>query len=140
MKIAIIYKTFFGASLKYAEWLHNEIDSQIFVMKNFKKEEFDTFDTIVIISGTYMGGMPLARFLVKHWPAISEKKIIVAAVGMVPPDSEASVSSYNKIPEEIRSKIKYFKLPGELRKRRGDEIMKNSLKIVKECVLQEITR
>jgi hypothetical protein len=61
-----------------------------------------------------MGQIRLLGYLKKRWSVIQGKRVILIAVGMAPPESPDSRKSYEKIPEEIRNKIKYFKLPGKI--------------------------
>jgi hypothetical protein len=60
--------------------------------------------------------MPLVGFLKENWSVLQGKRVFVAAVGAVPPESPASERSYRSIPADIRSQIWYIKIPGKLAK------------------------
>ncbi|HPW48047.1 MAG TPA: flavodoxin domain-containing protein [Candidatus Saccharibacteria bacterium] len=114
MKTAIFYKSHLGSTKTYAAWIQKKIKANLFLFRQFKKVKIENYDTVIVASGTYIGKMPLVKFLTKAWPYIKDKNIIVIAVGMVSPHDDDSLKSYNSIPEHIRSSIKYFKLPGKI--------------------------
>lgn len=110
----ICFKTKHGATERYMNWLAEEIGAEL---KNFKeitrKEDFSGYEIVVVSSGTYAGLMPLKRFLKKYWGKLQSKRLVVVAVGAAPAEDPWSLRSYNRIPEKIREKIKYFKIMGD---------------------------
>lgn len=135
MKTLIIYKSYLGTTKKYAEWLVEETKGDIFQMKEKKKIDWNLYDKVVIMSGTYAGWMPLARFLKKNWDKIVNKKTVVIAVGAAPEDDPWSQKTYLKIPGTIRQKIKYFKIFGSMPKdeKSVGQVKKENLnRIIKE--------
>jgi len=127
MKTAVIYKSFLGTTEKYAKWLSEEINAALFKFGQIKRDQFDNYDILIVSSGTYASWMPLTGYLKRIWQYIKNKKVVVAAVGAVPEDDEWSKKSYEKIPIAIRSKIKYFKIPGKLGKQTDKDIKKENL-------------
>jgi len=114
MKNLICYKTRFGATKKYMEWLAEAINADLRTFSETKgKDAFSNYDTIVVSSATYAGLMPLNHFLKKNWKHLQDKNVIVVAVGAAAADDPWSIKSYNRIPQKIRDKIKYFKIRGE---------------------------
>jgi flavodoxin len=116
MKIAVVYKSILGSTKKYATWLSEQLNGDLFKFNEINKEILLEYDIIVVSSGTYAGQMPLVSFLKKNWPVLSQKKVFVVAVGMAPAEDKASKSSYEMIPGYIRENIEYVKLPGKLLK------------------------
>jgi hypothetical protein len=72
------------------------------------------YDLIIVCSPTYIGQIRLLGYLKKRWSVLQGKRVILIAVGMAPPESPDSRESYESIPEEIRNRIRYFKLPGKI--------------------------
>ncbi len=134
MKTVIIYKTFLGTVKQYAKWLQTEIQSDLFKMNEIKGEKLDNYDLFIIMSGTYVGMMPLIRYLKGNWSILKDKKVIAVAIGAAPPDDPWSIRSYKKIPENIRNKIKYFKLPGKIGKTEVEKVRKENLDQVIEYI------
>lgn len=132
MKTAIIYKSFLGTTKKYAQWLGEELGANVFGFGQIKKEELGEYDIIVISSGTYASWMPLVSYVKKVWGYIKDKKVVIVAVGAAPPDVEWSIRSYKKIPQNIREKVKYFKLsPKSVEKTAGIAKKENINPVVK---------
>ncbi len=110
MTTVIVYHSVFHATEQYARWLGEALGVEARPMRS--KGDLSPFDRIIVMSGTYAGGMPLVKFLTKHWPELSGKQVVVVAVGAAPPDDPQSLLSYERIPAEIRAKITYFKIRG----------------------------
>lgn len=127
MKTLVTYKTYLGSSGKYANWIAEKMEGETLVFSRAKNNHLNEFDTIVVVSGTYMGQMPLVRFLKKHWSVLKSKNVVVVAVGAAPENDPWSLKSYNAIPEEIRAKIEYFKLPSSIEKKGREAIKKSSI-------------
>ena len=114
MKIIVVYRSYLGMTKHYAQWLGEEFAADIVDFRKVKNTTFDTYDIVIITSGTYAGKMPLVNFLKKYWEVLAHKKVIVMAVGIAPAEDEYSIKSYEMIPSEIRSRIRYFKVPGNM--------------------------
>jgi len=134
MKTNIYYKSTFGSTKKYAYWLHNELDSNIFKFNEATGDNLAEAEKIIVLSGTYAGQMPLVKFLIEHWDKIQTKKVIVVAVGAGAADSEGSETSHNLIPLNIQKKISYIKLPGQMLNPEKNAVKSENLKPVLELI------
>ncbi len=113
MRTVIIYSSTLGTTKKYAMWLREAREADLSKANAGQRSALD-YDLIIVCSPTYMGQIRLLGYLKKRWSVIQGKRVIFIAVGMAPPESPDSRKSYEKIPEEIRGKIQYFKLPGKI--------------------------
>ncbi|MFA6198318.1 MAG: flavodoxin domain-containing protein [Patescibacteria group bacterium] len=111
--VLIVYRSFLGATKKYAQWLAEDLACRSIGYRQLRAEMIAQSDVVVVMSGTYAGKMPLVGFLKKYWPALKYKRVFIVAVGVVPPDSPASEASYRSIPAEIRERVWYIKIPGK---------------------------
>jgi menaquinone-dependent protoporphyrinogen IX oxidase len=137
MKTLVAYKTKGGATKKYMDWLCKELKCESLTYNQIgRKFNFDEYQTIIVSSGTYMGLMPLNRFLKKNWKKIKDKHIVAIAVGAAPADDSWSNWSYNRISHRIRNHIKYFKILGDVPREEG----KNKPTKVKKEHLSEIIK
>lgn len=114
MKIAVVYKSLLGSTKKYATWICEEFHADLFKFGSIDSQTLENYDIVVVASGTYASQMPLIGFLKNHWDILQNKRVVVVAVGMAPPDDPQSLASYELIPAEIQDEIYYFKLPGKL--------------------------
>ena len=138
MKKVILYKSIFGSTKQYAQWLAEELQTELYKFGQLSDAKLKEFDQMIIMSATYAGWMPLTGFLKKKWSILQDKEVFVVAIGGAPADDPASKLSYEKIPEEIRKKIKYTKILGATpfanAEKREQEIKKENL----EKVLDEL--
>ena len=113
MRTVIIYNSLLGTTKKYATWLREALEADM-SKANAGRASALNYDLIIICSPTYIGQIRLLGYLKKRWSVLHGKRVILIAVGMAPPESPDSRESYESIPEEIRNKIRYFKLPGRI--------------------------
>jgi menaquinone-dependent protoporphyrinogen IX oxidase len=113
MRTVIIYSSILGTTKRYAMWLREALEADLSKANAGRRSALD-YDLIIVCSPTYMGQIRLLGYLEKRWSALQGKRVILVAVGMSPPESPDSRRSYEKIPEDIRSNIRYFKLPGKI--------------------------
>jgi len=130
MKTAIVYRSFLGTTRKYAEWLHESIESDLFKPRQISKSRLQEYDLLILCSGTYAGWISIRGYLKKRWQALQDKKVILLVVGIAPPEDDESVKSFEKIPENIRNGIKYFKLPGTIGASNAAAVKKENLQPV----------
>ena len=114
MKTIVVYRSILGTTKQYAKWLGETLQADVTTFNHVDNERLTYYDAVIVTSGTYAGKMPLIGFLKKHWNILQHKKVIVMAVGIAPTEEVASRKSYKLIPVEIRSKIQYFKMPGNM--------------------------
>lgn len=116
MRTLILYKTKFGASKQYAEWIKEESkDADVFDVDSFDFKEISGYEFLVLVSRTYMGKIQMIGKITKELESLKDKKIYLVVVGMVPQDKEASKQAYEMIPAYIREKlVGYKKLFGKL--------------------------
>jgi len=112
MKTAIIYKTLRGTTRRYAEWLHESFDSDIYNIKNVAADTFNAYDKLIFCSCVYMGTITATGFIKKNWAHLKGKEVILVAVGSVPTENVTAKEDLGKFPTEINRAIKYWKLPG----------------------------
>lgn len=84
----ILYKSKYGATKKYAEWLSNETDFSVLEIKNANPNELLKFDTIIFAGGIYASGIAGISFLKKNYELLKQKQIIVFCVGASPYDKD----------------------------------------------------
>jgi len=113
MRTVIIYNSLLGTTKKYATWLREALEADM-SKANAGRASALNYDLIIICSPTYIGQIRLLGYLKKRWSVLQGRRVILIAVGMAPPESPDSRESYESIPEEIRNKIRYFKLPGKI--------------------------
>ena len=88
MNGVIVYKSKYGATRKYVEWLVEETGFDTVETSNAKITAIQKYDVIVLGGGIYATGIAGLSFLQKNIKALQDKKIIVFCDGASPLDDE----------------------------------------------------
>ncbi len=86
MSTIVIYKTKYGATKKYAEWIAEELNCDIVDAKNVKIDDILKYDTIVYGGGLYAEIINGVHMLTKNMDKLKDKKIAVFTTGLTPTD------------------------------------------------------
>lgn len=114
-KVAVVYKSKYGSTEKYARWIAEDAKADIFKVNKIKIDKLREYDTIVYCGGLYAGGMLGFSFIKKNYDKLRDKKLIVAAVGatLKKEDAAYEVKKQN-LTAEMMDNIKFFLLRGGL--------------------------
>ncbi len=85
----ILYQSKYGATKKYAQWLHEETGFDLLETKSANIKQVREYDTIILGGGVYASGIAGFSFLKKNIDALAGKKMIVFCVGASPYDEAA---------------------------------------------------
>lgn len=140
MKILILYKTKYGSTEQYARWIAEEVNADIYDVGSFNIDNLDNYDIIIIGSPTYMGQIKMKGFIEKNWEILKSKNIYLFNVGMFPWETPESRKSFEMIPEHIRDKIGFSKLPGRLDPGRLNLLEKLMVKLTKAMPEDKVSR
>jgi len=108
-KIAVIYKSKYGATKQYAEWIAQALDAALLEAGAVKPPQLASFDVVIYGGGLYAGGIDGVKLVAKN-PC---KSLVVFTVGLANPKitDYAAILSKNFTGEAL-SKIKVFHLRG----------------------------
>ncbi|MCX7773788.1 MAG: flavodoxin domain-containing protein [Clostridia bacterium] len=112
-KTAVIYRTMYGSSKKYAEWIAQEVQGDLFDGAKFNPKDFDRYDTVVFGGSLYAVGILGFDLIKNNFERLKSKKVIVYTVGASPayPEAVESVRQSN-FSEEMKKTVHYFHLRG----------------------------
>jgi len=114
-KVAVVYKSKYGTTEKYAKWIAEEVCADIFKVNETDIKKLTEYNTIVYCGSLYAGGMLGFSFIKKNYHKICDKKIIVAAVGAtLKKESAASEVKSQNLTAEMADKVQFFLLRGGL--------------------------
>jgi menaquinone-dependent protoporphyrinogen IX oxidase len=112
-RILVLYKTKYGSTKLYAEWLAEELGIGLCEMTAFDPSLLGEYDTVLLASPAYLGGLRCKDFLKSNWAVLEKKRIIVLGVTGVPPEDPRQLQILKRsFPEYIRNSIIYFPLRG----------------------------
>lgn len=111
--IAVIYKSKYGTTKKYAGWIALRLDADLYELSDVRSKDLDNYDTIIYGGPLYVGKIKGINFIIDNYEKISNKNIIVFTIGMES-DNEKSRDSIIKgnFEENISQNIKLYHFKG----------------------------
>ena len=86
MNAIVIYKSKYGGTKKYAQWIAEELACEAVDAKNIKIDDILKYDTIIYGGGLYAEIINGVHMLVKNTHKLKDKKIAVFTTGITPID------------------------------------------------------
>ena len=86
MNAIVIYKSKYGGTKKYAEWISEELGCSVVDAKKITIDDILKYDTIVYGGGLYAEIINGVHLLMKNMDKLKDKKIAVFTTGLTPPD------------------------------------------------------
>ena len=90
----ILYRSKYGATARYAEWLAEETGFDILRTNEASAEKLGSYDTIVLGGGIYASGIAGIGFLRKNRKQLQGKRLAVFCVGASPYEEKAFQELY----------------------------------------------
>ena len=114
-RVAVIYKTKYGSTEKYARWIAQDVNADLYKSGSVSIDSLMAYDTIVYCGGLYAGGMLGFSSIKKNYGRLSRKKLIVVAVGATTKNEAAAKEIKEKnLTAEMKDNIPFFLLRGGL--------------------------
>lgn len=117
MKSIVVYKSKYGSTKQYAEWIAEELGCETADARNVKPEDLKHYDTIIYGGGLYAEIIAGVTLITKNIDMFSDKKIIVYTTGITPIDCreyyDGTVVEKN-FTNDTYSKIKMFNFRGKM--------------------------
>ncbi len=88
-KTVVVYTSKYGSTEKYAKWIAEALQADLFASSGVSVEQLQNYETIVYGGGIYAGGIKGVSLIRKNDAALAGKRIFVFAVGASQPDEEA---------------------------------------------------
>jgi menaquinone-dependent protoporphyrinogen IX oxidase len=128
-KIAVIYKSKYGSTKQYAEWISEALDAELFEASSVKSSELDKYDVVVYGGGLYVGTISGIKLVAEA----SCNQLVVFTVGLehVTATDCKDIMAKAFTPERL-SKIKAFHLRGSLDYGKMGLIHKGMMAVVKK--------
>ncbi len=109
MNTIVIYKSKYGSTKQYAEWIAEELSCNIVEAKNVKPDDLLQYDTIIYGGGLYAEIINGVSLITKNIQKLADKKIVVYTTGITPTDVRAYYDGEvleknfkNGVPENVK--------------------------------------
>jgi len=138
MNAIVIYKTKYGSTRTYAEWIAEELNCEAVDVKNIKIEELERYDTIIYGGGLYAEVIGGVTFITRNLEKLMGKKIVVFSTGITPLKYheyyDKLVIEKNFSPQMLE-KIKVFNFMGKMILEELTPVHRTALKTLKQIML-----
>ncbi len=108
MKGIILYKSKYGATKKYADWLSEDTGFDVREVSKIKLRDVLEYETVIFGGGIYASGIAGLDFLKKNINFLSDKKIIVFCDGASPYEEKSLEEIKNHNMKDKLSNIPFF--------------------------------
>lgn len=130
MKTIVVYKSKYGYTKKYAEWIAETLNCDI--KENAAFADIAGYDLIICGGGCYAGSINGAKLITKNLSRLSGKKLILFAVGSSSGADKDIIPFWEKnLTAEQRKVVAHFYLRGGFdygRLGSADKLLMNMLK------------
>ncbi|MGE4282777.1 MAG: flavodoxin domain-containing protein [Clostridia bacterium] len=139
VKAAVIYKSRYGSTKKYAEWIASEINGTLLEYSQVKAKKLSEYDTIIFGGGLYASGINGISLITKNFEALKNKNLIVFTVGLSSTqDKEIFIPIIQKnFTQEMREKIQIFHMRGGMDYKKLSFVHKPMMAMLKATVAKK---
>lgn len=86
MSTIVIYKSKYGSTKQYAEWIAESLDCELKEYKSVKADDLLKYDTIIYGGGLYAEIIAGVSLITKNFEKLKDKRLIVYTTGITPPE------------------------------------------------------
>lgn len=113
MNIIVIYKSLSGYTKKYAQWISQELQSDLENIKHLNKNMLQKYDTIIFGGSLHAAGITGLNKIKNNMDILKEKNLVIFAVGASPSGENIAKEILNKNFSVHEQKfIKFYYLRG----------------------------
>ena len=137
MKTIVVYKTKYGSTKAYAQWIAEELSCNAVDAKDINVKELAGYDTIIYGGGLYAEVINGVTLVTKNFDLLKDKKIIVYTTGITPLDCRAYYDDYvikKNFKPEMLEKIKVFNFLGKMKIEELSLVHRTALKSLKKIM------
>jgi menaquinone-dependent protoporphyrinogen IX oxidase len=130
-KIAVIYKTVYGTTKRYAEWIAEELNASLLEASKVKPKQLASYDIVVFGGGLYASGIIGVKLVINNPCGC----LVVFTVGAATPENTDYTDILNKsFTKDMLSRTRVFHLHGGIDYSKLKPIHKAMMALVKKSV------
>lgn len=107
----IIYKSKYGSTREYAEWLRAETGFTLFDVKHCPRD-LGGYDVVVLGCSVFAGKLNLASWLRQRWAQLQGKQVLLFVTHVNTGEGEFAKVVPQSLPEDIAQQLKVFPVGG----------------------------
>lgn len=114
-KTVVIYKSRYGSTKKYAEWIAQELGCDLFDANKVNDDMLTSYDVVIFGGGLYASGINGIALIKNSFSSLLDKDVIVFTVGLADPEKTDFTSLIDKnFTSEMKERVKLFHLRGSM--------------------------
>lgn len=140
MNAIVVYKTKYGSTKNYADWIGEELNCKVSDAKEITIDELEKYDTIIYGGGLYAEVINGVTLITKNIDRLKDKKIAVYTTGITPLNCR---DYYDKLVVEKNFKsgiptcVKVFNFTGKMVIDELSAVHRTALKTLKKIMLSK---
>lgn len=137
MNTIVIYKSKYGATKRYAEWISEALGCEMCDAKNVKGADLLKYDTIIYGGGLYAEVINGVSLITKNFESLKEKNLIVFTTAITPLSYREYYDKYvieKNFKPEMLDYIKIFNFMGKMLTEELSLVHKAALKSLKKIM------
>lgn len=137
--IAVIYKSKYGSTKKYAEWISEKLKCDLFEISEIEGNKLKKYSTIIFGGGIYASGINGIKFINKNYEIIKDKNIIIFTVGLSSTDDKSIFKPIieKNFTQDMQEDIDFFHLRGGIDYKKLSLLHKTMMAMLKRVVLKK---
>jgi menaquinone-dependent protoporphyrinogen IX oxidase len=118
--IAVLYKSNYGHTKRYAEWIAKDLQGDLYDLPDFNHDHIERYDTIIYGGGLYAGGILGHSFIVQEFERLRRKNLVLFTVGLAATEDRSIFTPllHKNFSDEILSAFEIFHLRGGIEYRK----------------------
>lgn len=117
MKPIVLYRSKYGSTKNYANWIADELSCKALDAKGLDSSILNDYDTIIYGGGLYAEIIAGVSLITKNIDKLSDKKLVVFTTGLTPTDCREYYDGMvleKNFKGDTRDKVKIFNFPGKM--------------------------
>lgn len=142
MNSLVIYKSNYGATKQYAEWIAGDLSCDIKELSKTTSDDLDKYDTVIIGGGVYAGGINGSKFIENNAEILKDKNVVLFICCISDPDNEKNLAKLKSdtkehIPPEVLKNAKVYYVRGMMDVNNMSFIHKSMMKMLKNMLTKK---
>lgn len=116
MSSVVIYKSQYGSTKHYANWIAESLSCEIYDLNEMKQVDFTKFDTIIFGGRVMAGSIQGLKAMLKEYEKLKNKELIVFSVSLTGPEDKKWMDDmiHKNLSDELLKTVKVFNFQGSI--------------------------
>lgn len=137
--VVVVYESKYGYTEKYAKWISEELDTDLFSTSDINLEKLNNYNCIIYGGGLYAGRISGINLITKNYDKLKDKTVVVFTCGLADPKEEINienikVSLSKAFDEKAMKDIKFFHLRGGINYKKLNFMHKAMMAMIKKVL------